>query len=135
MDGLHGWSSGQVLATFECVFVVLYQVFIIAVHLGNKVIFYELSLLTLQVTVDYSYTATLAAGDDSMSITRVIISLFFPGFDGTSNVLAGKLFGIPVSGTHAHSFVSSYNSLDDVRDQVDSVTYYLTSFCMCLLYC
>ncbi|MCY9807116.1 nicotinate phosphoribosyltransferase [Lentilactobacillus senioris] len=32
------------------------------------------------------------------------------GFDATSNVLAGKQFGIPISGTHAHSMVEAYGS-------------------------
>lgn len=30
------------------------------------------------------------------------------GFNATSNVLAGKKFGIPISGTHAHSLVESF---------------------------
>ncbi|WP_420834746.1 nicotinate phosphoribosyltransferase [Apilactobacillus ozensis] len=33
---------------------------------------------------------------------------YIGGFDSTSNVLAGKKFGIPISGTHAHSLVELY---------------------------
>ncbi|MGX0467116.1 nicotinate phosphoribosyltransferase [Staphylococcus saprophyticus] len=33
---------------------------------------------------------------------------YIGGFNSTSNVRAGKLFGIPVSGTHAHAMVQTY---------------------------
>ncbi|KAF0686503.1 Aste57867_21690 [Aphanomyces stellatus] len=40
---------------------------------------------------------------------------YMAGFDGTSNVLAGKLFGIPIKGTHAHAFVQAHRDLNDVK--------------------
>ena len=38
------------------------------------------------------------------------------GFDGTSNVIAGKLLGedVKVKGTHAHAFVQSFKGLEEV---------------------
>ncbi|CAJ1942831.1 unnamed protein product [Sphenostylis stenocarpa] len=42
---------------------------------------------------------------------------YIGGFDATSNVAAGKLFGIPLRGTHSHAFVSSYMSLDEITDK------------------
>jgi len=39
---------------------------------------------------------------------RAARASYLAGFSATSNVLAGKLFGIPVTGTMAHSFVESF---------------------------
>ncbi|MEM7349437.1 MAG: nicotinate phosphoribosyltransferase [Acidobacteriota bacterium] len=45
--------------------------------------------------------------DGGLSATR---ATYVGGCAGTSNVLAGRRFGIPVRGTHAHSWVMSFNS-------------------------
>jgi len=44
---------------------------------------------------------------------KVARNSYIAGFDSTSNVLAGKIFGIPVVGTVAHSFIMSFESEEE----------------------
>jgi len=48
--------------------------------------------------------------DAGMKVAR---SSYLTGFDGTSNVLAGKVYGIPVVGTVAHSFIMAFESEEE----------------------
>ncbi len=57
--------------------------------------------------------------DAGMKVAR---SSYLAGFTGTSNVLAGKKYGIPIVGTMAHSFVMSF------EDEIDAFRSYVASF-------
>ena len=59
--------------------------------------------------IDFSLRRT-QGHDAGLNVAR---STFLVGFAGTSNVMAGKLYGIPISGTMAHSYVGAFDSERD----------------------
>ena len=76
--------------------------------------------------VDFSLRRTHGI-DAGMKVAR---ASYIAGCAGTSNVLAGKKYGIPVVGTMAHSFISSFES------EIDAFRTYAESFpdgCVLLL--
>ena len=71
-----------------------------------------------RAVVDFSLRRAHGA-DAGMKAAR---SSYLAGFSGTSNVLAGRRYGIPVVGTMAHSFVSSFER------EIDAFRAYAASF-------
>ena len=57
--------------------------------------------------------------DAGMKVARCS---YMAGFQSTSNVLAGKMYGIPISGTMAHSFITSFS------DETDAFRAFVQSF-------
>jgi len=55
--------------------------------------------------VDFSLRRTQGR-DAGLKVAR---ASYLAGFLGTSNVLAGKIYGIPIFGTMAHSFITSFS--------------------------
>ena len=68
--------------------------------------------------VDFALRRTHGT-DAGMKVAR---SSYLAGFAGTSNVMAGQRYGIPVVGTMAHSFVSSFER------EIDAFRAYVASF-------
>ncbi|RMG11423.1 MAG: nicotinate phosphoribosyltransferase [Deltaproteobacteria bacterium] len=51
--------------------------------------------------------------DGALSVAR---ASFIGGCDATSDVLGGRLFGVPVKGTHAHSWVMAFDREEEAFD-------------------
>jgi nicotinate phosphoribosyltransferase len=68
--------------------------------------------------VDFSLRRTQGS-DAALKVAR---SSYLAGFDGTSNVLAGRLYHIPISGTMAHSFVTCF------KEEIDAFRAFADAF-------
>ena len=68
--------------------------------------------------VDFSLRRTQGF-DSGMKVAR---SSYLAGFVGTSNVLAGKTFSIPISGTMAHSYITAFG------DELEAFRAFVHSF-------
>lgn len=65
--------------------------------------------------------------DGSLAASR---ASFIGGCEATSNVLAGKIYGIPVKGTHAHSWIMAF---DDEEESFEAFADVLPQQCVFLV--
>jgi nicotinate phosphoribosyltransferase len=52
---------------------------------------------------------------------KVARASYLAGFDATSNVLAGQVYGMPISGTMAHAYVESFP--DELEEECNMCDY------------
>ena len=78
------------------------------------------SLISTKAARIFSVSGGKALADFSLRRThgsdaglKVARNSYLAGFSATSNVLAGKIYGIPVVGTVAHSFIMSFESEEE----------------------
>ena len=82
-----------------------------------------------KAVVDFAARRTQGA-EASNKLAR---AAYMVGFAGTSNVLAGKMYGIPVFGTMAHSFIEAFESEEEAlfayaRSFPDSSTFLVDTY-------
>ena len=84
---------------------------------------YLLNQITFQTVIASKAARTVLAADGrtlvdfgsrrahgSDAALKAARALYIAGYDSTSNVLAGQLFGLPVAGTQAHSYIEAHDS-------------------------
>ncbi|WP_457678686.1 nicotinate phosphoribosyltransferase [Thermovibrio sp.] len=118
---IYSMKEGEVFFQQEPVLRVeapIYQAQLLETVIMNQV--HVTSLIATKAARVYTVAGGKALADFSLRRThgadagmKVAYSTYLAGFNGTSNVLAGKEFGIPVIGTVAHSFIMAFESEEE----------------------